>query len=57
MIPAPLILFVPAVQSSRGDRNFCSPSGITVKGKVHAHGRRFLAALFRDGFFNFFSGI
>lgn len=32
------------------------PSGVTVKGKVHAHGRRFLAALFWDGLFIFFWG-
>lgn len=51
-----VFLFIPAVKPLRGDGNLCSPSGMTVKGKVHAHGRRFLAALFWDGLFNFFQG-
>ena len=56
MIPAPPVLFVPAVQSSRGGRKSLFPSEVTVKGKYMHMDGAFSAALFWDGLF-IFSGI
>ena len=45
-------LFIyPGSETTQRGRESLFPSGMTVKGKVHAHGRRFLAALFWAGLF------